>query len=905
MKKYKPIAIIGYGCIFPPDSYDTKKFWENVVSGVDGIIDVSEKYWKQELYYSPDLSAMDKTYCKKGGKVEGYGFPYDKYEKYRISKENVDRLNRSQQMILDTVLQSFSMMSPASVNDKTKTVGMYLGNMLGDESFTDYIISNRVKEAESYFKNSIAFNHLTEEEKKELLREFEEDIRGKFGRHRKIDEVNILQSSLLGALKEILHVKGMGAIIDGACSGSGLVIDEAIKSLHNGDNDVCIASAVLGNMVVTGNIGFAKIGGLSKKNGSRPLDSLADGLVPGEGAGTLVLKDLSRAVEDGDTVYAVIRGSGVSSDGKGQSIYAPSSRGQLKAMKKSLERSGLQKEDIDYIETHATGTMVGDKIELNTIKEFFRGWKADEKKVALGSVKAQIGHSFSAAGMANIIKVIEGIRHKQMPPTHMFTKLPEGMSFEGTPLYINTSMKEWNTKSRNVPRRAMINAFGFGGINANVLIEEYLPSGQSVQSTKESDKETDIAIVGMGCLDFNASDVKEWYQKTEKMDFPKPSYIPSEKWSLDPEQNGKLLEFQINKIDFPFLKFKIPPAILAQIDRSQQIGLIAAGKAIGDYGEDGFKNKGTGVYVGSMLGVESAIKSDMRVRYIEYIDSLKNLKSFQKLSKTDRNTIIESVNKGFCNYLPKVEEDTLPGYMDNIIAGRISNFYDFDGANEVCDCDFLSFTAALYQAVCSLNSYENDLAVVGGIHANMSIELLKLVDDLMKRRGNEKQTIMAEGGVFFVLKRYCDVKAGDKVYARIKEIKFLEKADNQNKSRSGKIETSDGEVFYLGANEGFRLMNNIRINNQISHDYLFEQTGASLFGNSMSVTVCGKDYVEKKETDAPLRTAYFAANSFDKIFENCYTDTDLFNHEFQYKVAIVYRSEDELSRKIEKCKKLL
>ena len=451
-------------------------------------------------------------------------------------------------------------------------LGMYLGNMLGDESFTDYIIDSRINEAIACIESSHVYEKMTEQEREVLLQEFENDIRQKFNRHRNIEKENILHSALLGTLKNILGLHGMGAIVDGACSGSGLVIDEAIKSIHNGDNDVCIASAVLGNMVVTGNIGFAKIGGLSKKNGSRPMDYMADGLVPGEGAGTLVLKDLKRAEQDGDTIYAVIRGSGVASDGKGKSIYAPSSTGQVKAMRKSLERAGLDVTDIDYIETHATGTMVGDKIELNSIKELLKSAKLENKKIALGSIKSQIGHSFSAAGMANIIKVIEGIRHKQLPPTHKFTRLPDGVSFEGTPLYINTSVKDWETEASDIPRRAMVNAFGFGGINANVLIEEYLPS--NTYSEEQEDVNTDIAIVGIGCLDAIASDIEVWHQAINS----KENGLQAK--NIKRKDDTEISVAHMEEMKFPFLKFKIPPTILAQIDRSQQIALMTAGKAI-------------------------------------------------------------------------------------------------------------------------------------------------------------------------------------------------------------------------------------------------------------------------------------------------------------------------------------
>lgn len=855
MNQYRPIAIIGYGCVFPPDGSDPQKYWDNVLNGKDGISDVSEKYWKKKLYYSDDRSAEDKTYCCKGGKIIDYRFPAEAAVRYGIDTAETEKLNASQQMVLDTVLQAYGMMNNSLHDKSPDRVGMYLGNMLGDESFTDYNIASHVEYVKECIRSSQAYQQMTSKEQNELIAELDKYIAENFNRHIRIDEINSIHSALLGTVSKLIGANGAGTIVDGACSGSCLVIDEAIKSLHNKDNDICIVSAVLGNMVVTGNIGFAKIGGLSKMNGSRPMDYMADGLIPGEGAGTLILKDLSCAIRDGDNIYGVIRGSGSASDGKGQSIYAPSSSGQLKAMQRSLERSGLQAADIDYIETHATGTMVGDKIELNTVKMFFEGVSPEEKKVSIGSVKSLIGHSFSAAGMANIVKVLEAMKRKIMPPVHHFTKLPEGISFEGTCLYINTEAREWLTKDMVTPRRAMVNAFGFGGINANVLLEEFvLDYHRTICNSivDETDDDMDIAIVGIGCIDTKKEELK-----------------------------------------FPFLRFRIPPAILAQIDLSQQLGIIAADRAIQDHGEDNFKGKQTGVYVGAMLGAEKSMMSDLRVRFPEYIEALEHCSLYNALSDEHKTEINTAIAEHFRGLFPKVEEDTLPGYMDNIIAGRISNFFDFDGANEVCDRDLISFGAALYQAVYSLHQRENDIALAGCVQTNNSKEYIRLIADELQRNGVSDLPEFRNGGVFFVLKRMEDVTEHDKVYARILSVKFRNNYGTK---------TVYGEDCYLGADMGFRLLDTIKEKNAVSSDYFSTLNGISLFGIGSEIEFCGKDYrsnLIKDKDSIPkryIKTAYFGSETQDTLFDHKCSEEEARNK--LYRVAIVYYTDQELEKRI-------
>lgn len=894
-KVFRPVAIVGYGCVFPANGYNPDAFWKSVISGSNGIADVSKKYWKESLYYTDDKAVEDKTYCKKGGVVEDFVIPEDTAIYYGLDIDKVSSLNKTQKMTLDTILQAMDY-ARYKVSDLEKA-GFYIGNMLGDSDVPDNMLVNRIDEVKRYIESSIEFKNLPEEQKNKIENEFTKKIKNKFSQK---NNDNLIASSLLFNLKKVLGNEGNGCIVDGACSGSGVVIDEAVKSIQYGQNDICIASAVLGNMVVTGNIGFAKIGGLSETS-AFPMDDKADGLIPGEGAGTIILKDLKKAIKDGDKIYAVIRGTGVASDGKGQSIYAPSSKGQLLAMNRSIEVSGLEVSNIDYVETHATGTKVGDKIEIETIRQFFEK-DYTNRKIPIGSVKSQIGHAFSAAGMANIIKIIEAIHHGIIPPTHNFERVPEGVKLDN--LYINTKEKEWVKRGMNIPRRAMINAFGFGGINANVLMEEYVPEYHKNLVIEENKYLKDeYAIVGIGCMNSDVSNYEEYRADKGNNNEHKIVSIngryPEVAKSLYSNKKG----YFIDDFKFPFIKFHIPPKILKELDKSQQYSLVTAGEAIEDYGREKIDGLKTGVYVGTMMGLGTALDSDFRARHVEYIDAITDIFNENGYDNNQLRGIKETVTSQIRSYLPKIEEDTLPGYMDNIIAGRISNFYDFAGKNAVYDKDIVSFEAALYQAMLSLKSGENETVVVGAVNGNSLPEIFDVLDyindDLLRKYNmNLKDSKPAEGAVFFVIKKICDVTENDHIYAKISDMDYLEHCRGDN------LETT--ERFYYGAQDAFRLLDKIlEVEGETSQKVINIQT-SNIGGQGFSYFVGGQAATfESKQDISSISYSYYASDSRDELFKCDVKEEEFSNCNKRFKVVITHNSEYEKNRKIGLAKKCM
>lgn len=357
---YEPIAIIGYGVLYPPNSDNVQNFWKNIKNGVQGIREVTNEVWNVNDYYNEDENVPDKTYCKNSAYLDNTGSLMDYISKFNLDDGKILSLNRTKKMVLYTILQAID---EANLNiNELRDSSLIIGNMLGDLDISDYMLYKFGK------------NYLNEVEKSSLVQRGSlEKITDKFG-SRLYEELDLedrnidgmFPSSLVTDITDFLGINQLSFVVDGACSGSLIAIDEAIKLLHNKVSKFAIVTGALGNMGVTGNVAFSKIGGLSHSK-SKPLDKENDGLTPGEGAGTIIIKRISEAIKDNNKILGIISGSGVSSDGSGQSIYAPSTSGQYLAMKKSLNRANLTINDIDYVEMHATGTPVGDDVELESI----------------------------------------------------------------------------------------------------------------------------------------------------------------------------------------------------------------------------------------------------------------------------------------------------------------------------------------------------------------------------------------------------------------------------------------------------------------------------------------------------------------------------------------------------------
>lgn len=264
----------------------------------------------------------------------------------------------------------------------------------------------------------------------------------------------------------------MNCVVDAACASSLGALKIAISELIEGRSDMMLTGGVDTDNSILAYMCFSKTPAVSPGENVKPFDAESDGMMLGEGVGMLVLKRLEDAQRDHDRIYAVIKGIGASSDGRYKSIYAPRPEGQISALRRAYEDAGLSPTSVGLVEAHGTGTMVGDPTEFASIKEVFGENNPKKQHIALGSIKSQIGHTKAAAGAASLIKTALALHHKVLPPTINVTKPHPKLNIDNSPFYLNTETRPWITTD-DQPRRAGVSAFGFGGTNYHVVLEEY------------------------------------------------------------------------------------------------------------------------------------------------------------------------------------------------------------------------------------------------------------------------------------------------------------------------------------------------------------------------------------------------------------------------------------------------
>lgn len=804
--QFTPIAIVGYGCVFPPDALDSEAYWRNLVAGVSGIDRPTADRWSWELYFDPDRGVPEKTYCRLGGFVSGYEF-----RSARMAAEHgVDATNRSQRFALDVCGQALAR-TRRGRNELTEANSMLImANMLGDELWGEASLNYRKTEILSYIERSPAFASLSEARRSEIREKF---LAGVDARFPSLDETPsdlLLPTALPRVVAKALGVTGPSFLVDGACAGGLLVVDAAVRQLHDHRADVVVAVAVMANMAVTGNVAFAKIGGLSPDK-SRPLDTSANGLIPSEGAGAVILKRLDDALAAGDNVLAVIRGVASRTDGKGKAIYAPSSRGQVAAMRRALDLAGWTLGDVDHVETHATATAAGDKVELASLKVVAgAAERAPEPgSISVGSVKALIGHAFPAAGMANLIKILTSMEHGEIAPTHHVTAPQPQLTDPNGPFAVHGEPRPWPAGKRR--RRALANAFGFGGVNASICVEDFDPdfhgalNDQLGSITSPAGRSGRAAIVGVAAWTAHTTDLAGL---ADAQDGAPGGYPGGRGHSRAAEIYDPRGERRAHAIDFefPWREYRIPPDTLASIDRAQQLALVVAGLALKDAGRPTVPE--TAVAVGACAGLEATTSRNLLIRAVEYEAILRDVLADADDGRFTAAEAASAIRAELGTYISPTTESALPGYMDNIVPGRLGNMFDLRGANIAVDAGRASFPAALDLGLRALHRGECDELLVGGVSANLSDEMILA----MASAGDGDPTgVPAEAAAFFLLKPVEELTASDRVYAVIDGVDVVREPES--------TVSKPGEADYYGAIGAIRLAAALATHRRASLDH--------------------------------------------------------------------------------------
>jgi polyketide-type polyunsaturated fatty acid synthase PfaA len=462
--KAPPIAIIGMAGIFA-GAKNVHEYWDNILNKIDALTEVPPSRWRTEDYYDPDPTTPDKTYCKRGGFIPDVDFSPMEFG----LPPNILEVTDVSQLLGLVVARDALADAGCGVGhefDREHT-GVTLGVAGGQKLIT--ALSSRLQYP--VWRRVLASSGVPAAEAEAII----EKIKLAYVPWQEDSFPGLLGNVIAGRIANRFDLGGLNSVVDAACASSLSAIQMAVDQLAAGRCNMMITGGVDTDNSIFTYMCFSKTPAFSRSQVSRPFDADADGMLAGEGLGMVVLKRLDDAERDGDRIYAVIRGLGASSDGRFKSIYAPRADGQALALRRAYATAGFEPGTVGLIEAHGTGTPAGDSAEVAGLRAVFNHTNQRKQHIALGSVKSQIGHTKGAAGAAGLIKAALALHHKVLPPTLNVARPNPKLDFENSPFYVNTETRPWIRAEGAPPRRAGVSAFGFGGTNFHVVLEEYSP----------------------------------------------------------------------------------------------------------------------------------------------------------------------------------------------------------------------------------------------------------------------------------------------------------------------------------------------------------------------------------------------------------------------------------------------
>ncbi len=441
--KNEPVAVIGMGCRFPGGANSPEAFWQLLKNGVDAISETPKTRWDNDAFYDENIDAPGKLTSRYGGFLDDV----DQFDPqfFGISPREAEQMDPQQRLMLEVSWEALEDAGQTLTGLRGSQTGVFFGAHNMSSGYVFMQMEN-LHEIGTYSSTGTA------------------------------------GSILSNRLSYIFDLRGPSVTMDTACSSSLIAVHLACQSLRNREADMSLAGGA--NLFVTpeGTISLSKMNMFAKDGRCKAFDHRADGFVRGEGCGVIVLKRLTDAQRDNDPILALIHGTAVNQDGKTNGLTAPNSISQVDVVRRALKNANLSPEKISYIETHGTGTSLGDPIEVEALAETVGQQTADAENCVLGSVKTNIGHLEGAAGIAGVIKAVLCLQNKFIPPHLHFTKLNPHISLDGTRLTIQPEGGAWMNSGE---RFAGVSSFGFGGTNGHVVLGEFHKARSAANSPFE------------------------------------------------------------------------------------------------------------------------------------------------------------------------------------------------------------------------------------------------------------------------------------------------------------------------------------------------------------------------------------------------------------------------------------
>ncbi len=800
------IAIVGLAGLFPAlageqgesRTAELDRFWKMIREGHSVAREVPEGRWllDPDDLFDPEVGAPDKAYSKRGCFLDHLPADSDLTD-LSLDPAFLATADPLYRLTLSVGQQAFS---DARLEDVDRSrIGVILGNLALPT------------------EKSSALAH-------ELLGSaFEESVL------RALDSSNLLPSTPgtpfkshplnrcvtglpAGLLAYALGLGGGAYTLDAACASSLYAIKLAANALLTGRADAMLAGGVSRPDCLYTQMGFSQLRALSATGVCAPFDARGNGLVVGEGAGIFVLKRLDDALKAGDRIYAVLQGAGLSND-IGGSLLAPISDGQVRAMRPAYEQAGWNPDEVDLIECHATGTPVGDAVEFKSLLTLWEGSGLTPsstqtpldsgRKCVIGSVKSNVGHLLTAAGAAALMKVILALQKETLPPTANFAASAPSLGMENSPFRVLSQSEPWERRAPGIPRRAGVSAFGFGGINAHLLLEEFIDNktksssinsripeissleepGASVSGHSSFPQPEPIAVVGLGAAfgkwstlrafqerALGGGDLIETSTSTGWRGLEKTPWFRRQGLNRD-----NLRGYFLSEVEVPLDQFRIPPRELEDMLPQQLLMMQVAAEAVEDAKLREYDRFKTGVFIG--LGLDPNT-TNFTLRW----NLLPKAREWARLAglTLDEAQLEEWVQQLRDACSPPLTANRTMGALGGVVASRIAREFRFGGSSFTISSEETSGLQALEAAFWALQEHSLDVAVVGAI--DMAGDLRNLAGAHLhapysptgKARPFDQEAdgrVAGEGASAVVVKRYSDaIRDGDRIYAVVKGI---------------------------------------------------------------------------------------------------------------------------------------
>ncbi|MFE9697846.1 SDR family oxidoreductase [Streptomyces sp. NPDC006270] len=664
-----PIAVVGMGLAIPGAS-SPEEFWRLLTDGAELFVDAPRDRWDISRFHAEDRRAPDKTYQRRSGFITGFR-PHDKLREEGLADAGLDHT---------------ALWLRHSLHQALEGVGRAEGDRF---SFCVGYTPDGSQHLEEAYVLGHALETLAEDGDDAVRGPVGDALRRRFGRGGEPGEARHPHRVGRDAMDGILPDGTRLHMVDTACSSSLYAMDLGVRDLLAGRSDVAVCGGSFA-LAPSGSILFAKLNGLSAGGAVRALDAGADGALFSDGAGLVVLKRLSRARADGDRVLGVISAIGLSADGRGKAIYAPAPAGQELAVERAFERSGLGPDDIDWIVAHATGTPAGDEAEFTSLAQGYSGDRVQQ----VTSNKSLVGHCGWAAGVVSVIHTLLALRHGTIPAQYRFSRLPDALADRATGLTVPKEPVAWPVDGAR-PRRAAVSGFGFGGTNAHVIIsEDHAAVRSGHPAALPAPLGEDLVLVG-------------WSSRLPGG----PSSEEVAAWAAGDADEEFAPSFGMTYPVPPFQQLRMPPPTARTTDRTQ----LAMIRCMQDLDEPVRElclshHRTTGVVVGHTGATRNALLYKSRA----YLDEIRHVVAGAGGPATEK--FVTRLEERATGLIAAPTEDSFPGAMPNVIAARLSNYFDLRGLNITVDAGEASLLEAFDVAGAYLDFREIDVALVAGVN---------------------------------------------------------------------------------------------------------------------------------------------------------------------------------------------